>query len=770
MTVALCLGAVLGLSACSLEHPDPSTNGSSTPIVSSFGKVALVEYVDNNTLFLDYDGEHSYTYDKIVDRQLTAMAEDITSRLWTVYGNQNNNITGITINDSLKNNNTFLTETISGIVVDNATKYFGEEESGKAPINVGKKEDIKYTQGGSFEGTITKNVYYDVQVDSKSGNVTIKDFGDGNTEYQKYNHYYIDEQKEENSSHKYHYGVVFEGNYASLFNNLSNLLYHMNNEYLADTEEAKGTIVHTDLPKSGEENNYNLTNVLNFKDTINGGPRWAVVAKWNDGTIKDEDVIEGGAHEGEDPRSDDYYQFFFYFNSNNEYKNKADFETAVKAKFQQENEQHDSFNATFDQLIITEQPAWEIAKNTPITKQDQLTKVIKKYLASIIVAGGVDNLYLQDDVTSDTTDAIYNSRIQNITYTANWLELYYDDILNVIKQKIIGDELWGSDAGYGSYLQGLSDDLYEMVVNNPILDVIEVFWNQKLRIPLFEYFVDNTDYIEIFLDLLKNKQTSNIYLVGEDKSQKWEYIKPFLTQYLIARNYQGYDLLVPTLLRSCAQHAYSSTQEGENVIENRWFVSSKSGMTVYSSPDDFAGNSAEIKPAKNYKSVIFFAKEATDLSKYSVMVFFGNVQQAFAVRPIITLVNGNGTTKNITTLTSEDYTISAQDKEYLNGDKESGKYVVKADHEYTGYEEASFFIEFSRGNIVGPGSYAATSNPSIADNDWVLQPEYKGENLVSVDTILNGYNYIQISFEQYDLSGNLLTEKVPYGVLIDIVD
>lgn len=779
MTVALCLGGMLGLSACSLDYPDFGTNGTDTPIASSFGKVALVEYTDNTTTFLDYDGEHSYTYDKIVNRQLTAMAEDIASRLWTIYGDQNGNLAGsdnkITIMDKLNSGKEFLNITLDGVVANNATKYIGDKASGKVSIKVGTDSEIHWTQGGNFEDDLTNNVYYDTQVDSTTGEVTIKDLGNGNTTYPKYNHYYIDETDVNLS---YHYGIVFQGNYASLFNNFSNILYHMNGEHLDADNKVTGTIENSPMPKGqNEDNNYNLTNILNFKHTINGGPRWAVVAKWNDDEITDDNVVEGGVYAGQDPRSDDYYQFFFYFNESynlnieDKIENnilKKGFRTEVKEKYKSDSGV--DFDQNHDQLIIIEQPAWEITKHTSITKEEDLTNILKKYLASIIVSGGDSALYLKDDVTTDTNDAIYNNRVQNITYTANWLELYYDDILEVIKKNIIGDELWGeddpttklnNDSRKGAYLQGLSDDLYKFTTEN-ISNILNNKLNPndyfiaKTNVPKFQYGIINSKYLTLFLK-------------GVDHS--WFNFNQFLINYLTSRNYQAYDLLVPTLLRSCANHTYSTTIEGEEKeTGTRWYVSSKSGMTIYKSPDDFAGNNAEIKPARNYKSVIFFAKEATDLSKYSVMVFFGNVERAFAVRPIVTLVNGNGQTKEITTLGDDDYSISAQDKEYLNGDKETGKYVVKADSDYTGYEEASFFIEFSKGSIVGPGSFTTTQNPTIVDNDWVLQVDRQDKKVNSVDTILNGYNYIQISFEQYDLSGNLLGEKVPYGVLIDIVD
>lgn len=758
--------STLGLSACSLSSPDKTGGGD--PIVSSFGTVALVEYVDNNTKFTDYNGEQ-HTYQEIVDRQLTAMAQDIATRLWTIYGDGSTAPHQI-ITDTL-NNEDFLTIAADDVVVKNTYQYYDDNQlvvdsegnPKKTAINLSQDEtggnptEIYQLPGVGPVTDVSGNIYLDLTGPDELGYVQATDIGSitDQNPYKAYNHYYYEKEIGEGKPKK-GYGVIFKNNQASLFNNLSNLLFTMNEKI--NNQAGNSTIAHEDIEDT-KDYQYNLRNVLNFKDSINGGPRWAVVAKWNDGTITDENVAEGGVNAGQDPRSDDYYQFFFYFNKDN--LNKTDFEAEVKSSFQKE--AGEAFKPEIDHLIITEQPAWAIQNALPtdqkIDEISDLTAILKRYLASIVHSRGNEDVYLHEDVT---TDDHYNAYIGSINYTANWIDLYYKDIFQVIKENIIGKDLWGenNDLAKGAYLQQLSDDLYEMVSEySEKLDYNEDYY-YKLKQPSFVYDIENSKHIKEYCDFMTNH--SNI---------SWTNFDSFLIEYLTARNYQGYDLLVPTLLRNCAEHTFVGEESEPAIQGDRWFVSSKSGMSVYDSPDNFTGDNVEIKPAKNYKSVLFFAKEATDLTKYSIMVFFGNVQQAFAVRPMITLVNGNGVTKEITTLTTEDYTLSGtKDTEYVDGNKETGKYIVKADHEYTGYEEASFIIEFNKGSIVGPGSYTPTLNPTIADNDWVLQTSKKGDKVDSVDTILNAYNYIQISFEQFDLNGNAIQSNVPYGFVLDIVD
>lgn len=726
ITMGLSMTCMLGLTACAYT-PGEGQNGS--PIVSPFGKVALMEYVDNATKFVDYDNA-THEYSKIVDRQLTAMAEDIAGRLYTIYGGGTSGDSIVIQNSANPTSVPFLTTNIAQVV------------TGDVPVKVtlADGENIYATSDTLNSISTTSPIYYDLEKvemgEHDLGYIQAKELGliTNDNAYKKYNHYYFVDT-ESQSYLKPNYGVVFEANQASLFDNLSNLLYTMNEI------NGQGTIEYT--PHEKDDDPYSLANVLNFKDSMNGGPRWAVVAK----------LVKEDNPDDPDDRSKDYYKFQFLYNKNN-HKTKAEFEREIKNNIP-------DFDTTNDHIIIIEQPAWEITKSATITDIEALTTILKKYLASIIASGGNSDIYLAEDVTSATSDDVYISRTQNINYTANWLDLYFTEILDVIKTNIIGKELWNTDLGYGEYLQGLSDDCYK-VTNEKLLPDYEDYFNND-RVPVFLYNIEDSPYVSDYLMVIEHKQ--------ENESKDWKFIDLFLTEYLNARNYQGYDLLVSTLLRSCADHMVTSGEDETLEKSSRWFVSSKSGISVYDSPDDYAGDKVEIKPAKQYKSVLFFAKEATDLTEYSIMVFFGNVQQSFAVRPIITLVNGNGQEKEITILTTDDYTLSATtDKEYVDGNKETGKYIVRADNEYTGYDEASFIIEFNKGSIVGEGSYTSTPEPTIADNDWVLQSSYTNGKLTSVDTILDAYNYIQISFEQFDLSGNPVSSNIPFGFIITITN
>ena len=726
------LVSVLGLTACSGSFTN--NDGTTTDISTTFGKVALVEYTNPNTLFTDYNGQQ-YTYRQIVDRQITAMAEDIASRLWSVYGTTHGQ--DISIGDKL-NGGVFLTETVKNLVVNQVMQSTADTNDVRQPVSIA----ITLNDEGPYTVYATNNpqdpidtsglqtAYLDVTLDEK-GNVLSNSVTNTVGAYEKYNHYYV---AQNNVTPSQYYGVILQNNQASLFNNLSNLLYTMN-EVMSDGQ--KGTIIHQDIDQDDVDYVYSLANVLNFSNSIEGGNRWSVYATYNDnGTsepVGDEDVT-----------LDDYYEFEFSFGL---------VQTPSKEN---------------DKTLNISQDPWQIVQDYPTTiDQNILTTVLKKYIASIIASNGDEEVYLDLDVYSSASDTAYDRTIDSINYTANWIDLYYEDILNVIKGNIIGSTLWDNDIQYGTYLQQLSDDLYDLVTRyqDNIESVISnSYFDLDKEQPRFSYNIIDSDYIKTFLNI----GDKSFYNQGENLAEIWGYIQPFLDQYLQARNYQGYELLIPSMIRSSANHTYAMESEAKS----RWYVSSKSAVTVYDSQDDFAGEDMEILPAKEYKSVLFFAKEAVDLTQdYNIWFFFGNVSQAFAVRPIITICSGTTSEQEITTLTMEDYTISeltASDSDFVGGDRTTGQYIVKTDDQYItdmGQDYAGFELELHKGSIASAGIYDATANPTIADNDWVLS---RADD--SIDTILNAVNYIQISFEVFDLEGQPLEENIPFGFSIQVLN
>ena len=724
------LVSVLGLTACSGSFTN--NDGTTTDISTTFGKVALVEYTNPDTLFTDYNGQQ-YTYRQIVDRQITAMAEDIASRLWSVYGTTHGQ--DISIGDKL-NGGVFLTETVKNLVVNQVMQSTADTNDVRQPVSIA----IPLNDGSPYSVYATNNpqepidtsglqtAYLDVTLDEK-GNVLSNSVTNTVGAYEKYNHYYV---AQNNVTPSEYYGVILQNNQASLFNNLSNLLYTMN-EVMSDGQ--KGTIIHQDFDLEDNDYVYSLANVLNFSGSIQGGDRWSVYATYNDnGTsepVGDEDVT-----------LDDYYEFEFSFGL---------VQTPSKEN---------------DKTLNISQDPWQIVQDYPTTiDQNILTTVLKKYIASIIASNGDEEVYLDLDVYSSASDTVYDRTIDSINYTANWIDLYYEDILNVIKENIIGPILWENDIKYGTYLQQLSDDLYYIINNyaTTVQDPYNYFIPDK-NIPKLLYFINSSIYIDEFLEIFN----TNGYHYGDNSLSLWNYINPFLMQYLEARNYQGYKLLIPSMIRSSANHTYAVESEAKS----RWYVSSKSAVTVYDSQDDFAGEDMEILPAKEYKSVLFFAKEAVDLTQdYNIWFFFGNVSQAFAVRPIITICSGTTSEQEITTLTMEDYTISeltASDSDFVGGDRTTGQYIVKTDDQYItdmGQDYAGFELELHKGSIASAGIYDATANPTIADNDWVLS---RADD--SIDTILNAVNYIQISFEVFDLEGQPLEENIPFGFSIQVLN
>ena len=721
------LVSVLGLTACSGSFTN--NDGTTTDISTTFGKVALVEYTNPDTLFMDYNGQQ-YTYRQIVDRQITAMAEDIASRLWSVYGTTHGQ--DISIGDKL-NGGVFLTETVKNLVVNQVMQSTADTNDVRQPVSIA----ITLNDGSPYSVYATNNpqepidtsglqtAYLDVTLDEK-GNVLSNSVTNTVGAYEKYNHYYV---AQNNVTPSEYYGVILQNNQASLFNNLSNLLYTMN-EVMSDGQ--KGTIIHQDIDQDDVDYVYSLANVLNFSNSIEGGNRWSVLAKYYDnGTsepVGDEDVT-----------LDDYYLLEFSFGS-------------IPTKTNEK-----------DKIITISQDAWQIVQDYPTTiDQNILTTVLKKYIASIIASNGNEEIYLDLDVYSSASDTAYDRTIDSINYTANWIDLYYEDILNVIKENVIGPTLWNNDVKYGTYLQQLSDDLYEMVTTQ-IISLPDYYYHETKNVPTFIYTIQDTTYIKEMVEMMDS--------VYADRGANNPYTKDlwnFLTQYLQARNYQGYELLIPSMIRSSANHTYAMESEAKS----RWYVSSKSAVTVYDSQDDFAGEDMEILPAKEYKSVLFFAKEAVDLTQdYNIWFFFGNVSQAFAVRPIITICSGTTSEQEITTLTMEDYTISeltASDSDFVGGDRTTGQYIVKTDDQYItdmGQDYAGFELELHKGSIASAGIYDATANPTIADNDWVLS---RADD--SIDTILNAVNYIQISFEVFDLEGQPLEENIPFGFSIQVLN
>ena len=721
------LVSVLGLTACSGSFTN--NDGTTTDISTTFGKVALVEYTNPDTLFMDYNGQQ-YTYRQIVDRQITAMAEDIASRLWSVYGTTHGQ--DISIGDKL-NGGVFLTETVKNLVVNQVMQSTADTNDVRQPVSIA----ITLNDGSPYSVYATNNpqepidtsglqtAYLDVTLDEK-GNVLSNSVTNTVGAYEKYNHYYV---AQNNVTPSEYYGVILQNNQASLFNNLSNLLYTMN-EVMSDGQ--KGTIIHQDIDQDDVDYVYSLANVLNFSNSIEGGNRWSVLAKYYDnGTsepVGDEDVT-----------LDDYYLLEFSFGS-------------IPTKTNEK-----------DKIITISQDAWQIVQDYPTTiDQNILTTVLKKYIASIIASNGNEEVYLDLDVYSSASDTAYDRTIDSINYTANWIDLYYEDILNVIKENVIGPTLWNNDVKYGTYLQQLSDDLYEMVTTQ-IISLPDYYYHETKNVPTFIYTIQDTTYIKEMVEMMDS--------VYADRGANNPYTKDlwnFLTQYLQARNYQGYELLIPSMIRSSANHTYAMESEAKS----RWYVSSKSAVTVYDSQDDFAGEDMEILPAKEYKSVLFFAKEAVDLTQdYNIWFFFGNVSQAFAVRPIITICSGTTSEQEITTLTMEDYTISeltASDSDFVGGDRTTGQYIVKTDDQYItdmGQDYAGFELELHKGSIASAGIYDATANPTIADNDWVLS---RADD--SIDTILNAVNYIQISFEVFDLEGQPLEENIPFGFSIQVLN
>ncbi len=721
------LVSVLGLTACSGSFTN--NDGTTTDISTTFGKVALVEYTNPDTLFTDYNGQQ-YTYRQIVDRQITAMAEDIASRLWSVYGTTHGQ--DISIGDKL-NGGVFLTETVKNLVVNQVMQSTTDTNDVRQPVSIA----IPLNDGSPYSVYATNNpqepidtsglqtAYLDVTLDEK-GNVLSNSVTNTVGAYEKYNHYYV---AQNNVTPSEYYGVILQNNQASLFNNLSNLLYTMN-EVMSDGQ--KGTIIHQDIDQEDNDYVYSLANVLNFSNSIEGGNRWSVLAKYYDnGTsepVGDEDVT-----------LDDYYLLEFSFGS-------------IPTKTNEK-----------DKIITISQDAWQIVQDYPTTiDQNILTTVLKKYIASIIASNGDEEVYLDLDVYSSASDTAYDRTIDSINYTANWIDLYYEDILNVIKENVIGPTLWNNDVKYGTYLQQLSDDLYEMVTTQ-IISLPDYYYHETKNAPTFIYTIQNTTYITEMVEIM-----DSVYADRVANNPYTDDLWNFLTQYLQARNYQGYELLIPSMVRSGANHTYAMESE----TKSRWYVSSKSAVTVYDSQDDFAGEDMEILPAKEYKSVLFFAKEAVDLTQdYNIWFFFGNVSQAFAVRPIITICSGTTSEQEITTLTMEDYTISeltASDSDFVGGDRTTGQYIVKTDDQYItdmGQDYAGFELELHKGSIASAGIYDATANSTIADNDWVLS---RTED--SIDTILNAVNYIQISFEVFDLEGQPLEENIPFGFSIQVLN
>ena len=721
------LVSVLGLTACSGSFTN--NDGTTTDISTTFGKVALVEYTNPDTLFTDYNGQQ-YTYRQIVDRQITAMAEDIASRLWSVYGTTHGQ--DISIGDKL-NGGVFLTETVKNLVVNQVMQSTADTNDVRQPVSIA----ITLNDEGPYTVYATNNpqepidtsglqtAYLDVTLDEK-GNVLSNSVTNTVGAYEKYNHYYV---AQNNVTPSEYYGVILQNNQASLFNNLSNLLYTMN-EVMSDGQ--KGTIIHQDIDLNDNDYVYSLANVLNFSGSIQGGDRWSVYATYNDnGTsepVGDEDVT-----------LDDYYLLHFEYGT---------VPTTTNEK---------------DKIITISQDAWQIVQDYPTTiDQNILTTVLKKYIASIIASNGDEEVYLDLDVYSSASDTAYDRTIDSINYTANWIDLYYEDILNVIKENIIGPTLWDNDVKYGTYLQQLSDDLYEMVNSSyTIINNREYYF--RTIYPVFIYNIQDTTFITEMVKIM-----DSVYADRGANNPYTDDLWDFLTQYLQARNYQGYELLIPSMIRSSANHTIQNQEEETT----RWYVSSKSAVTVYDSQDDFAGEDMEILPAKEYKSVLFFAKEAVDLTQdYNIWFFFGNVSQAFAVRPIITICSGTTSEQEITTLTMEDYTISeltASDSDFVGGDRTTGQYIVKTDDQYItdmGQDYAGFELELHKGSIASAGIYDATANPTIADNDWVLS---RADD--SIDTILNAVNYIQISFEVFDLEGQPLEENIPFGFSIQVLN
>lgn len=696
LTLGVVMTSMLGITACTGKFKD-STTGEEVTIEPDFGKVAIVEYANNSTKFVDYDGKE-WTYPEIVDRQITAMASSIAKRLYSIYGEETPSTSPITIENKLVPGSTFHT--------------------------VAKNDQVVTANDYTYSGTI-KSTMDDANVSSSGiGDITVN--ADGTVSLNQivkneYKKYYRDYYNVGNSF----YGVVSSHNQASTFDNLATLLYAMNND-------GTGTIKHVDIDEqtgSNADNPYTLDHILNFHNTINSTHSWTVTATYNNnGTTED--------------ATDDYYTYAFTFDNVQE-----SFDTS---------EESGNFKVT------TQSQVWKICEenNGQAINIETLTNVLKRYMASIIVSQGTESVYLSENVFDKNAEDAYVKRCQNITLTDNWIDSYYDHILKVLKSKIIGDYIWDSQETYRNYLQQLSDDLYATFKDvNVDFELQEGFFKEdNFIVPVLEYRLKHSNYIKEFYKFAQGEYSGQSVIESDFVNAQ----KLYLQQYLTARNYQGIDLIVPAILSSCADATISS-EVGDETEQSAWFISSKSNIDVRDSQDDLGtGDDFDALPAKQYQSMLFFAKQAVDLTKdHSIYIIFGNVEEKpFAVKPVITVVSGVDVNhKTITTLSADEYefsTITAPDSDFVNDDRTTGMYVVKVDDDYQNGDMAGFELDLKAGSIASAGYYNATKEPTIVKNDWILNGNPK-------TAILNAVNYIQISFEFYSLDGQPLGETIEFG-------